>query len=74
MTRHLGSLTSCPLSEYTGPVGREMRGRAVYMRKSCYLVNVIRNTASIQRYKTFIINVLLLQQLIIIIQFPIGAK
>ena len=28
MTRHLGSLTSFPLSEYIGPVGREMRGRA----------------------------------------------
>ena len=29
MTRHLGRLTSFPLSAYKGPVGREMRGRAV---------------------------------------------
>ena len=33
MTWHLGSWTSCPLSEYTGPVGREMRGRAVYEKE-----------------------------------------
>ena len=42
MTRHLGSLTSWPLLEYTGPVGREIRGRAVYERE-LFLVNVKHN-------------------------------
>ena len=32
MTRHLGRLTSFPLSAYIGPAGREMRGRAVHKK------------------------------------------